>query len=55
MFIRAKTKGIDLFETYIGNLNALTIQYNQSVERRLNGNSSTNQELDDDFDQDQGE
>lgn len=55
VFIRAKTKEIDVFETYIGNLNALTMQYNQSVERRLNGNTSTNQELNDDFDQDQGE
>lgn len=55
VFIRAKTKGIAQFETYIGNLNALTEQYNLSIERRLHGKTSTEQELDDDFDPNQGE
>jgi len=54
IFIRAKTKGIEQFTVYIGNLNALTEQYNLSVERRLSGNKNTPQELDDDFDQTQG-
>ncbi len=55
IFINAKTKGITQFETYIGTLNALTEQYNISVERRLNGKVTTNPALDDDFDQNQGE
>ncbi len=33
----------------MGNLNALINQYNQSVERRLNGNVNTNQDLTDDI------
>ncbi|GGX24811.1 DUF6261 family protein [Aquimarina muelleri] len=55
VFIRAKTKGITQFETYIGNLNALTEQYNLSIERRLSNKSDITQELDDDFDPSQGE
>ncbi|WP_062054702.1 DUF6261 family protein [Aquimarina longa] len=54
IFIRAKTNGISQFETYIGNLNVLTEQYNLSVERRLSGKSNTHQELNDDYDQQQG-
>lgn len=55
IFILAKTKGISQFETYMGNLNALTEQYNLSVERRLsNGKTETDQDLDDDFDPNQG-
>ncbi|WP_282086671.1 DUF6261 family protein [Aquimarina algiphila] len=55
IFINAKTKGITQFETYIGTINALTEQYNLSVERRLNSKTTTDQELDDDFDPSQGE
>ncbi len=55
IFIHAKTKGLAQFETYIGNLNALTDQYNLSVERRLNNKNTTNEALDDDFDPSQGE
>ncbi|WP_062061622.1 DUF6261 family protein [Aquimarina longa] len=55
IFINAKTKGIEQFETYIGNLNTLTEQYNLSVERRLNNGRNISEELDDDFDQNQGE
>ncbi|GAA4276497.1 DUF6261 family protein [Aquimarina mytili] len=56
IFIHAKTKGIAQFEIYIGNLNALTEQYNISVERRLNnGRTEIDQDLNDDFDPNQGE
>ncbi len=44
-----KTNGVAKYTTYIGNLNALTNQYNQSVERRLNGNTNTNIGLTDDI------
>ncbi len=50
IFIHAKTKGVEQFETYIGHLNALTEQYNLSVERRLNDKKEVNQALNDDFD-----
>ena len=49
IFIRTKTNGEAKYTTYMGNLNALTNQYNQSVERRLNGNVNTNQDLTDDI------
>ena len=55
IFIHAKTKDITQFKTYIGNLNALTEQYNLSIDRRLHGKNSETQELDDDFDSSQGE
>ncbi len=56
IFIYAKTKGMAQFDTYIGTLNALTEQYNLSVERRLNtGKIEIDQELNDDFDPNQGE
>ncbi len=55
IFINAKKSGnMELFETYIGQLNILTTQYNTAVERRLGGNTDEGQELDDDFDPDQG-
>ncbi len=53
IFINTKSSGnMELFETYIGQLNALTIQYNTAVNRRLKGNTDADPELDDGFDPD---